>query len=88
MLRRLIVLAAIVGLILLVLRRLAAGVLRRAGGPGSTTGEPPRERRMVRDRMCNTFVPEVRALTARQGAQTHFFCSEACRRAFLERSSG
>ena len=45
---------------------------------------PPRsEAQMVRDRVCNTFVPRSRALVAEVGGERHFFCSERCRREFL-----
>jgi len=39
---------------------------------------------MVRDRVCNTFLPRARALETRVGDETHFFCSELCRSRFLE----
>jgi len=38
---------------------------------------------MVRDRICNTFLPRSRALVARVGPEEHFFCSESCRKKFL-----
>jgi YHS domain-containing protein len=38
---------------------------------------------MVRDRVCNTFVPRSRALVAEVGGDRHFFCSERCRSEFL-----
>ena len=38
---------------------------------------------MVRDRVCNTFLPKSRALTLRAGGEEHHFCSEACRAKFL-----
>jgi hypothetical protein len=34
---------------------------------------------MVRDRVCNTFVPRDRALRALIGGQEMHFCSAACR---------
>ncbi len=34
---------------------------------------------MVRDRVCNTFVPRRRALAASIGGHDEFFCSPACR---------
>jgi hypothetical protein len=38
---------------------------------------------MVRDRVCNTFVPRARALVATIGGRDEYFCSAACRdRAF------
>ncbi len=42
--------------------------------------EPPRAGvTLVRDRICNTFVPRERALTATIAGREEFFCSEACR---------
>ncbi len=38
---------------------------------------------MVRDRVCNTFLPRSRALSLRSGSEEHFFCSERCRDVFL-----
>ena len=34
---------------------------------------------MVRDRVCNTFLPRSRALVLHVGGEDLFFCSEACR---------
>jgi hypothetical protein len=60
---------------------------------GVRRGEKPRPSRarvsegsMVRDRVCNTFLPRSRALEASLGDETHFFCSEACRSRFLRES--
>jgi hypothetical protein len=51
---------------------------------GRVKGGPPAGT-MVRDRVCNTFLPRERALTTRLGSEEHFFCSEKCREAFLAR---
>ena len=61
------------------------GGARRPRGAGATSAPPARDT-MVRDRVCNTFLPRDRALSTRVGDETHFFCSEACRSRFLERS--
>jgi YHS domain-containing protein len=37
---------------------------------------------MVRDRVCNTFLPEEKALRVEEDGEEHFFCSEACRDRF------
>jgi YHS domain-containing protein len=37
---------------------------------------------MVRDRVCNTFLPRSRALRLTVGSEEHYFCSETCRREF------
>ncbi len=34
---------------------------------------------LVRDRVCNTFVPQDRALLAMVGGKPEYFCSAACR---------
>jgi hypothetical protein len=39
----------------------------------------PRERELVRDRVCNTFLPRERALTAWVHGREEHFCSIACR---------
>jgi hypothetical protein len=42
---------------------------------------------LVRDRVCNTFLPQDRALRVVVDGKPEFFCSEACRdRALLEAS--
>ena len=46
---------------------------------------PPTEGTMVRDRVCNTFLPRSRALSAHAGGEEHFFCSERCKQEFLAR---
>jgi YHS domain-containing protein len=50
--------------------------------PSTQAGSVP-EGRMVRDRVCNTFLPVSRALRLEVGSEEHFFCSEACRQRFL-----
>jgi YHS domain-containing protein len=37
---------------------------------------------MVRDRICNTFLPEARALVTHRDGEAHFFCSPDCQAAF------
>jgi YHS domain-containing protein len=55
------------------------------GGPGPRrTAVRTSDGAMVRDHVCNTFLPRDRALEACVGDETHFFCSEACRRRFLQ----
>ena len=34
---------------------------------------------LVRDRVCNTFVPRASALRAQLGGREEYFCSAACR---------
>ena len=60
--------------------RLIRGATRPAA-PGR--GQTRREGEMVRDRVCNTFLPRSSALVERVGRETHYFCSESCRIRFL-----
>ena len=83
MIRRLffLILAVIAGYVWL--RRLwakPAAPVRRTARPG---GERAEDKAMVRDRVCNTFLPRSRAIRLTVGEQEHFFCSEPCRRKFL-----
>ncbi|HYT73322.1 MAG TPA: hypothetical protein VEL79_01115 [Vicinamibacterales bacterium] len=39
---------------------------------------------LVRDPVCGTFVVPSRALTAGTGSDMRFFCSEKCRRAYVD----
>jgi len=60
--------------------RLVGSFLRpapRSSGPPRAPAAPARD--LVRDRICNTFVPRDRALTAIVGAREEHFCSAACR---------
>jgi YHS domain-containing protein len=81
--RRLLWLAAIVLLVWGVRRLFASRGLASTGS--KPRGEIPRsDGEMVRDRICNTFVPRERALIVEQDGTTHFFCSESCRSRYLE----
>ena len=54
-------------------------------GPARRQAAPRFEGAMVRDRICQTFLPKSRALTVREGDDEHFFCSDGCREAYLAR---
>ena len=63
-------------------------LLKSARGPGPAQGRSSEEASapqgpMVRDRVCNTFLPRDRALRHEIGGEVHFFCSDACRDRFL-----
>lgn len=65
------------------------GAAKRRGRPGERAGEAGSSQgRMVRDRVCNTFIPEEKALRLRDGAEERFFCSEGCRDRFLAGKTG
>ncbi len=83
MIRRLLVLT-LAGIGAWWLLRRVAGDLRE-GASTQRQAAPRFEGAMVRDRICQTFLPKSRALTVRQGDEEHFFCSDGCREAFLAR---
>ena len=78
---------ALVVALLWFLRRILRAATHRPQVPrGQPREEPPRpERTMVRDRVCNTFLPRSRAIVHREAGEEHFFCSESCRAEFLAR---
>jgi hypothetical protein len=63
-------------MVLRVFAGLTRGPAPRRPGPGP---RPKPAEDLVRDRICNTFLPRDRALLARVGGQEEHFCSVACR---------
>jgi YHS domain-containing protein len=59
--------------------RLVRGIREGMLGPIDT--QPPAVP-LVRDPVCGTYVVPSRALTAGEGSDIRFFCSEKCRRAY------
>ncbi len=79
--RRIITILA-VGILIYLFRRLQAANRVRQSHPG--TIPPGKAGRMVRDRICNTFLPAESALTLKQDGSLHYFCSSRCRDRFLQ----
>ncbi len=53
----------------------------------SSQPQEPASRRsnvMVKDEMCNTYLPQEDALKEVHKGKTYYFCSQECRRKFLE----
>ena len=73
-------------LLILFVVRLVARAVASVFRPRSRTRDTPKMAGvdLVRDRVCNTFLPRDRALTVEQDGATHHFCSETCRSRFLE----
>jgi len=80
-LRQLLWILALFGLGWLLRRAFGRRPVRADFRPSSN--RPTSDGVMVRDRICNTFLPMDRALTVDQGGQSHYFCSETCRQSFL-----
>jgi YHS domain-containing protein len=83
--RRIIVILAL-GLLIYLIRRLQS----RGKEPRPQSGPTPPDRpeRLVRDRVCNTFLPPAAALCLDRDGVRHFFCSPTCRDKFLESADG
>jgi hypothetical protein len=58
--------------------RFVAGVVQGLRPPAAAAGAKGNVD-MVRDRVCNTFLPRERALTAVVAGREMHFCSAACR---------
>jgi len=74
-------------LVLRGIMRLLGGIHEGLYGPRDDRqrGSQPPSVPLARDPVCGTFVVPSRALTAGSGADTRFFCSEGCRRAYVAR---
>lgn len=86
MIRKLIFLFAIVGIWALAVRIARLVAARPADSRAKATPAARFEGAMVRDRVCQTFVPRAKALSLRVGDEEHFFCSSTCRDRFLAAS--
>ena len=75
------------GLIAWIVRSVLAAQKDRPARSGAGTPKvPATEGRMVRDRVCNTFLPVGRAIVVEHEGAPHYFCSDRCRSSFLDRS--
>jgi YHS domain-containing protein len=81
---KLVLWAVLIVLVVRSLSKLFRGVIE---GAGYTRGDAPqRSVGLVRDPICGVFVVPGQALTTGSGANTRHFCSEKCRRDWLNRS--
>jgi len=84
MIRRLLI-AALAIVLLFVVRR----VFRRAAaGSDKGAGRGKGASQLVRDRVCNTYVPQSAALRLEKGGTVYWFCSEECRSRHLAGTAG
>ncbi len=56
--------------------------VRRYAAP--STSRPKLTGKMVKDEACQTYLPEEEAIKERIGQRLYYFCSQECRRRFLE----
>ena len=87
--RRLLLVLVVFAGVILALRRLSGllspGTVRARRAPRAPR---PRGGELVRDRVCDTFLPGDRALVLRDGSQVLYFCSETCRDRHRNRARG
>jgi len=75
--------AVLAFLIFLVLRAALAGFLAGFRGPGRATGGSRALRNeLVKDPVCETYIPRQGALRRSAGPTTYYFCSTACAEKF------
>lgn len=62
----------------------SATASQKSAGPGSARTAVPTQGVLRKDPTCGIYVAENLALTERRGHETYYFCSEECRKKFLE----
>jgi len=62
--------------------RLIDGIVQGASGTSKRKRVMKPSMKLVRDPVCGTFVAPRQELSLTTGGETHFFCSEKCRREF------
>ena len=75
---------ALIGLLLLLLVRAAVAAFVSGFSGRSRPGGAPRALRdeLVKDPVCETYVPRRSALTRTAGGATYYFCGPACAEKF------
>ena len=84
---RFLALAVLAFLIFLVVRASVNSFL--AGLRGGPRGAPPRRAgldELVKDPVCETYIPRRKAISRGSGPDTRYFCSAACADKYLARS--
>ena len=84
---RFLALAALGFLIFLIVRASVKSFL--AGLRGGSRGAPPRRAgldELVKDPVCETYIPRRKAISRGSGPDTRYFCSAVCADKYLARS--
>ena len=70
----------VVVFLLRLLFRFVGGILRGIqGAPPTGRKAPSKGVPLVRDRVCNTYLPRDRAIRTMIGGQEAYFCSQSCK---------
>lgn len=83
MLIRLILLAAIFYLIYQLVRFFQS-LGEAASGTGNPGSKSEKKKVMVKDEVCNTYIPEEEAIKEYREGKTIYFCSEECRQKYFD----
>ncbi|MGB9836875.1 MAG: hypothetical protein ACPLRX_09080 [Candidatus Saccharicenans sp.] len=51
--------------------------------PDNPGSKAEKKRVMVKDEVCNTYIPEDEAIKHQDGGKVLYFCSEECRQKYL-----
>jgi YHS domain-containing protein len=79
---RFLLIAVLVMLVAHTFWRVVDGVIAGAGGSTRRKRAIRPSVKLVRDPVCGTFVAPRQELSLTASGETHFFCSEKCRREF------
>ncbi len=85
---RFVALAVLAFLLFLILRASLYAFLRGLRGE-SRTGGPPRRAgldELVKDPICETYIPRRKAISRGSGPEVRYFCSAACADRYVARS--
>ena len=79
---------AIVALLLFLIIRASVRAFLAGLGVGARPAAPQRTRRdeLVKDPVCETYIPRRKAISRGSGEDTRYFCSAACADKFAARS--
>jgi YHS domain-containing protein len=82
---RLLALAVLAILVYLVLRATLRAFLAGMRGTGGASLPRPARDELVKDPVCETYIPRRKAIARATGAGTRYFCSAACADRFAAR---
>ena len=75
----------IIGILIYIIYRLLIGPRKRtdSGEQSLKGGRVAVDDVLVKDPVCNTYVPKGQAVVLLHNRETYHFCSDACRKTFL-----
>ena len=81
---RLLILVAVIYVAYRAIKSWMAGQIGPGDRPASTAGGGEIEDLMVQDPQCGIYLQRREGIALQHAGTTHYFCSQACRDAFLE----